>query len=397
MTYNAHSIALDQPLPASLSPSRGWRSYRQFPVFSWAWLWRRTLLFALFVLLWGMLASLMSLVQGGTPAEAALQLGYFMVGMLGIVAAGPALAMLVRHKISPGRRQRIMVVAAIVVGLLLAYLFDSWASGHLARMDEEGETSALGPVAITLNVIVLILIYGILGGGLALRAYLTEDRRLKAHFHNLAMARLEREKLEADRQLSLLQAQVEPHFLFNTLATVRASLRSEPDHAEATLDALCDYLRATIPRLRQQGAAPSTVGEQLDLCARYLSVMDKRMRERLDWSIEASDDVRAQSFPALLLLSLVENAIRHGLEPKPEGGLIRISAGLDSDRLWVEVADDGCGLPGTPGSGVGLDNIRRQLKLRYGDQARLSLESPTSGGVRARIELPAEQSTEQNL
>ncbi|MCC5865308.1 MAG: histidine kinase [Wenzhouxiangella sp.] len=375
-----------------MSPAHGWLAYRQFPVFSWAWLWRRTLLFGLFVLLWGMLASLMTLAGGGTPEDAFGQLGYFLVGMLGIVAAGPCLAMLVRHWTLPGRRQRFMVVAAIAIGMLLAYLVDAWSSGHLSQIDAAADTgtTALGPVALTINVLVLILIYGILGGAVALRAYLLEDQRLKDHYQGLALARLEREKLEADRQLALLQAQVEPHFLFNTLATVRASLRSEPDHAEATLDALCDYLRATIPRMRRQGAVPSTLCEQLDLCARFLSVMDKRMRERLAWSIEADDQVRTQPFPPLLLLSLVENAIRHGLEPKPEGGHITISAGLDSDRLWVDVADNGCGLPDAPGSGVGLDNIRQQLKLRYGDQARLALESPPSGGVRARIELSAE-------
>ena len=391
MPDSPQPIALDRPLPETLSPAHGWLAYRQFPVFSWAWLWRRTLLFGLFVLLWGLLVALIASARGASPVDAGEQLLYFFGGMLGMIAAGPTLAMLVRHWVKPGRRQRSLVIAAIVCGLLLAYLADDWSSGHLASTDvaEDSEGPGLGAIALTLNVIVLILIYGTLGGGVALRAYLLEDRRLQDHYRRLELARLEREKLEADRQLALLQAQVEPHFLFNTLATVRASLRSEPDHAEATLDALCDYLRATIPRLRQQGAEGSTLSEQLDLCARFLSVMDKRMRERLTWSIEASDEVRAQPFPPLLLLSLVENAIRHGLEPKPEGGQIRISAGLSPDRLWVEVADDGCGLAEAPGSGVGLDNIRRQLKLRYGDQARLSLESPPSGGVRARIELPA--------
>ncbi|MEE4303068.1 MAG: sensor histidine kinase, partial [Wenzhouxiangella sp.] len=223
---------------------------------------------------------------------------------------------------------------------------------------------------------------------------LGEERRLADYQAEREVRRLQSEKLAADQQLAMLQAQIEPHFLFNTLATIRSSLRGDPNHAEATLDALCDYLRATIPRLRRdQSGALSTVEEQLEICRRYLAVMKQRMGERLDYEVRAEGEAGAVGFPPFILLSLVENAIRHGLEPKPGGGRIDITARRENDHLRISVEDSGVGFSDDSGSGVGLDNIRRQLKLRYGEDARLRLESSPAGGVSATMILPLESAS----
>ncbi len=294
----------------------------------------------------------------------------------------------------PARRERALVVVALGLGLALAFLADMQSSALLAELSGTSFERELGAGALAINLLVLLVIYAFVGGGLALRAYLGEERRLADYQAEREVRRLQSEKLAADQQLAMLQAQIEPHFLFNTLATIRSSLRGDPNHAEATLDALCDYLRATIPRLRRdQSGALSTVEEQLEICRRYLAVMKQRMGERLDYEVRAEGEAGAVGFPPFILLSLVENAIRHGLEPKPGGGRIDITARRENDHLRISVEDSGVGFSDDSGSGVGLDNIRRQLKLRYGEDARLRLESSPAGGVSATMILPLESAS----
>lgn len=384
---------LDRPLPAAVAvgSNRWWLSYRNYPVFSAAWTLRRAALFSIIVALWGALSGLAGMTRGGSVADAVALFGYFFIGMSLIINAGPVLASIVRHQVQHPRLERALVVVAIVTGLGIALLVDQWSSSNIERLAGPTSDHQLSDRAIVFNLVVLFGIYAFIGGGLALRAYLSEGRRLAAFESARAMEALRGEKLAADQRLELLQAQIEPHFLFNTLSTVRSSIREEPEHAESTLDALCDYLRATIPRLRGLDDSDQVqLGEQLEVCRHYLTVMQKRMRERLEFSVEADDEARSRPFPPFVLLSLVENAIRHGLEPSPSGGRIDIRARSDTDRLTVEVSDTGVGLGDTVGSGVGLSNIREQLRLRFGHHARLSLEASPGEGVRARITVPLE-------
>lgn len=387
--------SLNRPLPAAVAVGgpRRWLSYRTYPVFSWPWVWRRALLFGLLIVAWGGLSGVMHYAEGGSGRDAALVFAAFVFGTGVIVNIGPFLAAIVRHRRMPARRERALVVVALGVGLALAFLADMQSSALLAELSGTSFERELGAGALAINLLVLLVIYAFVGGGLALRAYLGEERRLADYQAEREFQRLQSEKLAADQQLAMLQAQIEPHFLFNTLATVRSSLRGDPNHAEATLDALCDYLRATIPRLRRdETGALSTVEEQLEICRRYLAVMKQRMGERLDYEVHAEGEAGALGFPPFILLSLVENAIRHGLEPKPGGGRIDVAARRENEHLRVSVEDSGVGFSpdSGSGSGVGLDNIRRQLKLRYGEGARLRLESSPAGGVRAIMILPLE-------
>jgi len=198
-------------------------------------------------------------------------------------------------------------------------------------------------------------------------------------------------KLQAtEAQLRLLQAQIEPHFLFNTLANVQSLIDHDTPRAKAMLESFTDYLRASLGQLRR---ADSTLGAELEMSASYLLLMQTRMgTERLRFEIEADPSARAAVLPPLLLQPLIENAIHHGLEPKVEGGCVRISAAVDAGLLRITVYDDGLGLdaprrPGRPGQGMALGNVRARLLTRYADNASLLLQ-PLQPGTRAVLTLP---------
>lgn len=392
-----HSTQLNQALPAAIAAGspRWWLAYRRYPVFSAPWVVRRALLFGLFIVAWGALSGLGHYAESQSLNEALRLFGWFLIGMGTVVNAGPVLAAMVRHRRWAPERERLGVLAAMAAGLAIAFVADVVSSGKIAALIAQDVETEFSTGATLVNVLVLLAIYLLLGGGLALRAYFSEADRLAAFRRQQQLDQMQADKLAADQQLALLQAQVEPHFLFNTLATIRSDLRRSPQHAEQTLDALCAYLRTAIPRLREgEEAGASTLGEQLEVCRQYLEVMQGRMRERLSFTIEAPEPLQSALFPPFLLLSLVENAIRHGLEPKTGGGriAIRVEQRLEDGhpRLSVSVDDTGVGLADAVGSGVGLSNIRQQLRLRHGDRARLSLESRSGVGVRAEINLPLE-------
>ena len=195
------------------------------------------------------------------------------------------------------------------------------------------------------------------------------------------------EKRAAEAQLRLLQGQMEPHFLFNTLANVLTLVDLEPARAKAMLEALTDYLRSTLAGLRHDS---STLGRELDLAEAYLQLLQLRMDDRLRFAIDADDQARRAVLPPLLLQPLVENAIQHGLEPKVEGGQLQISARVVDGQLRVSVRDDGLGLRrdgSGRGNGVALANIRERLSALHGDEATLTLQA-LQPGTEATLCLP---------
>ncbi|WP_395705482.1 sensor histidine kinase [Casimicrobium huifangae] len=197
--------------------------------------------------------------------------------------------------------------------------------------------------------------------------------------------RAERERTTAE--LKALRAQVEPHFLYNTLSNVVSLIEREPATAKYMTERLIGYLRHTLDASRREHA---TVGDELAIIADYLEILRLRMGERLWYEIAADDATRALPLSPMLLQPLVENAIKHGLEPKIEGGRITVSAVVQDDRLNIVVEDTGLGFgvaTDTAGSGSGLANVRGRLKAIYGDAARLSIEQPEAG-TRIRLSLP---------
>jgi hypothetical protein len=194
---------------------------------------------------------------------------------------------------------------------------------------------------------------------------------------------LSKQAIEAE--LKLMQAQIEPHFLFNTLASVQFLTETDPSKANRMLGHLLAYLRAALPQLRSDS---TTLGQEIELARAYLSIMQMRMGSRLAFVIDVAAELRSHRFPPMLLMSVVENAVKHGLEPRAEGGTIRLEARRSGDRLAVAVVDDGRGLGDKLGNGVGLTNLRGRLQALYAANARFALEEVPPHGARATIEIP---------
>jgi signal transduction histidine kinase len=221
----------------------------------------------------------------------------------------------------------------------------------------------------------------------ALGALVREKDALARHQaleFDLARSELERQAVEA--RLRLLQAQVAPHFLFNSLANVQALVDAGSPTAAPVLRSLTTYLRAAVPRLH---APATTIGDELQLVEAYLALMHLRMPDRLRYAVHVDDDARALPCPPLTLLTLVENAIRHGIDPSEDGGRIDVEVERRADRCVLRVRDTGLGLAAaTGGHGTGLATLRERLRLGFGDAAALRLTAATPRGVCAELELP---------
>jgi LytS/YehU family sensor histidine kinase len=198
------------------------------------------------------------------------------------------------------------------------------------------------------------------------------------------VATLERKLTEA--QMATLQAQVEPHFLFNTLALIGQLIETDPPEAARIHAHLIEYLRTTLPQMRAAGGG--TLGKQVELSRAYLAIMQARMKERLAVNFEVPDFLGSAPFPPMMLQILIENAIKHGLEPKIEGGRIEISARVVHATLQVDVRDNGAGFDMHADDGVGLANVRERLQLLYGKDGELVIEMPPEGGALASIRIP---------
>jgi hypothetical protein len=204
----------------------------------------------------------------------------------------------------------------------------------------------------------------------------------------------ENEKERTVARLNLLHAQVEPHFLYNTLASAQYLTRTDPQQADHMLGHLIHYLRHSLP---QRDDALSTLGDELERTRAYLEIRRLRMGPRLALQIDVPDTLRAVAVPPMMLQTLVENAIKHGLEPKPGGGTVWILARRDDDAIAITVADDGRGFnEAGGGTGIGLKNVRERLRLIYGAEASLSVVSNAPEGVAATITVPMRTDTTDN-
>jgi signal transduction histidine kinase len=214
------------------------------------------------------------------------------------------------------------------------------------------------------------------------------SRRISEHrgAEQETVRQTETEKELAVAKLSLLHAQVEPHFLYNTLASAQILTRSDPAGADQMLGHLITYLRNSMPRTDD---APSTLGEEIERTRAYLEILKIRMGERLALQIQVPDTLKSVPMPPMMLQTLAENAIKHGLEPEVRGGNIWIYAREAGDKVSITVADDGRGFSAEGGgTGIGLKNVRERLRLAYGDSASFSITSNYPRGVAATITVP---------
>jgi Histidine kinase len=418
---------LDQPLPPELAGSgHGWFShYRRWPVYSPGWARGRVRAFAilgLFVLAL-MAVPLLALRWQDVPFGGLLQLA---VQMFAPLLAGPWLGVWVRRQGWPPGHET-AALAAVMLALVLALLafhvvgaeyLKQWVAEATGQVDEQGKRKRmvmsvgvvvstpdepasappsgrppeLSPMARTMNGLSSALTTFWLGGGAGLWARRRERQGLASLARERELAHAQAQRREAELQLSVLAAQVEPHFLFNTLAGVRSAIATDPARASDMIDHLVDYLRASIPRLRSSVGSDATLGGQLEIVRAYLGLMAARM-PRLQWDVRAAPELLALPCPPLMLISLAENAVKHGVEPKIGPVRIEVLAQRHgAGMLEITVADDGAGFAdgAAAGSGLGLTNIRERLQQMYQGRAALVLKARAEGGVAATLTLPLE-------
>jgi sensor histidine kinase YesM len=216
-----------------------------------------------------------------------------------------------------------------------------------------------------------------------------ELARNQALAFELERSELARQAL--DTRMHLLQAQVQPHFLFNTLANVQALVETGSPQTSKVLESLIAYLRAAVPRLHDP---TTTLGQEVELARAYLELMHMRMPDRLQFTLQADAEALELRCPPMTLLTLVENAVRHGIDPSEQGGRIEVSVRVHEDRCHVRVIDTGVGLRGGgDGLGTGLSALRERLQLAFGGNTHLSVSAQQGGGVSAELAFPAQRAS----
>ena len=285
-----------------------------------------------------------------------------------------------------GLRQYGAVFVAVTLAALAAILIlEAWETAGTFGTDEAGwmlglEISVIGAKLVRYTFVGLVI------AGAWLYVHTEADHAAAIEQCAVDSARMDQQTAEA--RLQMLEAQIEPHFLFNTLAHVKRLYETDRAAGARMLRNLKDYLAVALPQMR---ATESTLGREIDHAIAYLNIQQIRMGRRLAFGIDVPEALRGARMPQLMLLTLVENAIKHGLSPAPEGGRIDVRATTEEGRLCVDVADTGIGFTKSGGSGTGLANIRARLTSQFGPDARLSLTLNTPRGVIARIVLPRKQ------
>jgi hypothetical protein len=256
---------------------------------------------------------------------------------------------------------------------------DSAAEEKVSRYHKQASTWFTS--FITLLLLALFAMKALVGG--------KKKAEAEAQVANAAAERESMQRQLSEAKMQMMQAQVEPHFLFNTLASVEHLIETDPPRASAMQRSLIKYLRAVLPQMRENKLT-STLGSESDMVVAYLALLKMRMEERLTVDFDVPEGLRTAAFPPMMLQSMVENAIKHGLEGKPEGGYLKVRADVAHSKLRVTVTDNGLGFGAKPstGTGLGLTNIRERLKLLHGDQASLKIEPNQPSGVIAIIEVP---------
>ena len=252
----------------------------------------------------------------------------------------------------------------------------------------EGDPSFLLGSNVSLLIGVLLSAIGLAGSAAVERLWEARDRLARAERDALA-----RDKALAEAELRVLQAQVEPHFLFNTLANVISLIHRHPDRAARLLERLTSLLRASLSRTRRTSG---TLGDELEVVRAYLDIQALRMAGRMTYEVDVNPGLEVLRMPPLLVQPLVENAVLHGIEPSAVGGCITVRAERSIQEIRIRVADDGVGFdPDTAGDGLGIANVRERLQATFGERGRLALTETPGGGVSAELRFPALLPVEQ--
>ncbi len=300
----------------------------------------------------------------GMNLVVSLSIGYAIHGLMRLAFAvvGPER---VRQLRGPARA--IFFATIPLVGLAIGWPLGSWIVGSSGPGWFRANNANNVAAGMLISVVISLVFY---------QFFASKARQIEA------------ERRATEAQLRLLQAQIEPHFLFNTLANVISLIDHDAPKAKQMLESFTDYLRSSLTSLRHD---QTTLGSELDAVHHYLLLLKTRMEDRLQFSIDNDPALGDLRLPPLLLQPLVENAIHHGLEPKVEGGHVRVSVRVEGSHLLIEVADDGLGLDAPPrrksGAGMALGNLRERLQAQYGDQASLALVATQPGTV-ATLRLP---------
>ena len=271
----------------------------------------------------------------------------------------------------------LMTIVGIVVGLVFGGLI---VAGRPLLLLQDNSS----PLAFAL----LFGVLGVIGFRLMFELWAARGKLEQA-----ARDALVRDKALAEAELRVLQAQMEPHFLFNTLSNVISLIQTDPNRAARLLEQLTMVLRATLNRTR---APDATLGDELELVRAYLEIQAQRMDGRLEHNVSATPEVGRVRLPPLLVQPLVENAILHGVEPSVEGGAVLVSAEKVADQVEIKVQDDGVGLDkdNSEAAGECIANVRERLRSVYGDEGSLALTESSGGGVCVVIRIPANDAAE---
>lgn len=260
-------------------------------------------------------------------------------------------------------------------------------SDYLSSVEREAPPQTMVSTSISVNDWVFLFVMMLLG----IKVFMGGKKRAEALARE-AQKESEREALlrqVAEAKIQMMQAQIEPHFLFNTLASVEYLIETDPPRASAMQRSLIQYLRQVLPQIRDH-ASSNHLGREADMVAAYLELLKMRMEERLEFNIHIPEGLRSAAFPPMILQTLVENAIKHGLEPKTEGGSLSVYAEIAHQKLRISVIDNGLGfgMAKSSGTGLGLQNIRERLALLYKGNSLFSITENKPSGVCITIEVP---------
>jgi sensor histidine kinase YesM len=332
---------------------------------------------AIAAVFWALAATLLYVLSPGLDTWPRLLVFHESVGLTMV-----ACVLLLRRarafsRFKPMTRWLLTGVIAIPTGFIVGHQFAFLLLGEPLRM--------VGYMSVSL----IPVVFTLLVGGVGLHYYATREQLAKE-----AAARSEAQRLAVDSQLRLLRAQLEPHMLFNTLANLRSLVREDVDRAESMIDQLIVYLRSALAASQTESVALSREFAQLRA---YLDIMSLRMGPRLSFRLELPPDLEGTTVPPMLLQPLVENAIKHGLEPKVGPGSIEVVARATGAGIEILINDSGLGLPvdgpdepaaRSAGTSYGLQHVRDRLQAVYGPAARLSLERRHPTGVSALVFIP---------